>query len=88
MKETYQDVVDKAGADMAREIDRCMLEMLQMSALLKEGWVMPTFKYSKSNADLNMWVHINAKGAYKNVNGYWIFQDPADATLFTLRWAQ
>jgi hypothetical protein len=72
---------------LAHEIDKHLLETLHISKLINDGWVMPAFNYSKSNVELGAWVHLNTKGNYKNLDGRWIFQDPADATLFTLRWS-
>lgn len=72
---------------LQQEIDKEFVQEMQMVLLLKEGWICPEFKYLHDKADMGAWVHINAQGEYKNLNGKWIFKNGADATAFTLRWA-
>ena len=72
---------------LQEEIDREIVETIHLTHLVKEGWILPACNYQKHNSEIGAWVHSTAKGEYGNLNGKWVFKDPADATLFTLKWS-
>jgi hypothetical protein len=100
-KELEQDMLDRIGKDIAREIDKELLDNLMIDVLTKDGWT-PT-KINPAFTDIGMnivssrfdewysqtaeWIHLNARGDYKLLKGQWVFEDPKDATMFILRWA-
>ena len=83
--------------EIAREIDKEILDTLILDVLTSEGWVQtkinPAFGlYSVHNnsswyAETAEWVHINATGDYKLLKGQWLFEEPKDATMFILKWS-
>jgi hypothetical protein len=74
--------------EMQKAIDQEIVDDIIMQELISEGWHCPECKYSKYNADISAWVHLNARGKYGNFNGKWLFENAADATMFTLKWAR
>ena len=94
-----QDMLDRMSKDMAREIDKELLDDLMINVLTKEGWIQtkvnPAFtdvgmlsgKYEDWYARTGEWIHLNAQGNYKLLKGQWLFEDPRDATMFILRWS-
>ena len=91
------DIVHSLAEEMAREIDKELLEDLMIRILVDDGWtatnINPAFAklgpitfddwYTKTAE----WVHLNAQGDYKLMRGQWLFEDPQDATMFILRWS-
>ena len=89
-----QDLMDQITDELAREIDKALLDDLMIAVLKDEGWIetkvtstmisgKPTEWYSQTAE----WIHINAQGDYKLLRGQWLFKDPQDSTAFLLRWA-
>ena len=93
------DILDRMGKDIAREIDKELLDDLMIDVLKDEGWtetkVNPAFtdmgmlsgRYEQWYSQTAEWIHLNAQGDYKLLKGQWLFKDPKDATLFILRWS-
>jgi hypothetical protein len=90
-----ENILDRMAKDMAREIDKEILEILMIDMLTDKGWIKtkinPTFNNrsykSEWYAETAEWVHMNATGDYKMLQGQWLFKEPKDATMFILRWA-
>ena len=94
-KKLEQDMLDRIGKDIAREIDKELLDDLMIDVLTKDGWIetklnpafggsiVPKFDWYIETAE---WIHLNAQGDYKLLKGQWLFKDPKDATMFILRW--
>lgn len=94
-----EEIVNNLSQELAREIDKEILDNIIMDQLIREGWT-PT-KINPGFVDLGMlsgryeqwysqtaeWVHLNATGDYKLIKGQWIFEKGADATMFILKWA-
>lgn len=90
-----QDMLDRMSKDMARAIDKELLDDLMIDVLIDEGWIpsklnpafgksiVPEFDWYIETAE---WIHLNAQGDYKLLRGQWLFKDPRDATMFILRW--
>ena len=80
--------------EIAREIDKEILETIMIDVLTDEGWTLTKINhifgdvvsrndwYSKTAE----WIHLNAQGEYKLLNGQWLFENKKDATMFILRW--
>jgi hypothetical protein len=92
--EENDDLARTFSEELAKEIDREILNDILAIRLIKEGWVQPSIPYVKYRwpfndrlAEIGEWVHLHATGDYRNINGKWVFENPADATAFTLKWA-
>ena len=93
-----QDMLDRMSKDMAKQIDKELLDDLMIAVLKNEGWIetkvnpaytdmgMLSGKYEEWYSQTAEWIHINAQGDYKLLRGQWLFKDPRDATMFILRW--
>ena len=93
------DILDRMGKDIAREIDKALLDTIMIDVLKSEGWtetkVNPAFtdmgmlsgRYEQWYSQTAEWIHLNAQGDYKLLKGQWLFKDPKDATMFILRWS-
>ena len=93
-----EEIMEKMSRDMARDIDKEIMDTMVMEMLINDGWT-PT-KIDPGFTDLGMlsgryeewysqtaeWVHLNATGDYKLIKGQWIFEKGADATMFILKW--
>jgi hypothetical protein len=90
-----KDILDEAGKQMARYIDSEIINNTLIEMLTKDGWtqtkINPAFgdRTYKSEwyAETAEWVHMNATGDYKMLQGQWLFKEPKDATMFILRWS-
>ena len=95
------DVLDHLGKEMAREIDKELLDDLMINVLKDEGWIATKVNPAFTDIGMNIvpsrfddwysktaeWIHLNAQGDYKLLKGQWLFKDPKDATMFILRWS-
>ena len=98
MNTLKQEMLDRMGKQMAREIDKELLDDLMIDVLTKDGWVQtkvnPAFtdmgmlsgRFEDWYARTGEWCHLYAQGEYKLLKGQWLFKDPRDATMFILRW--
>jgi hypothetical protein len=80
-----EEILDKAGKDMAREIDREVLWGLFEGI----GWT--RFKISRLTdnnhaIDITNWLSDNCKGQFERNGAEFLFEDSKDAVLFMLRW--
>jgi hypothetical protein len=85
MKSIEQEIADKMGNDMAREIDREVL----WGMLKGIGWtrvMLDRFQDNNHAVDITHWLALNCQGAYERNGRDFIFEDSKDATLFILRW--
>jgi len=92
------DIIDRMAEDMARKIDKDLLDDMMIAILKDEDWVetkvnpaytdmgMLSGKYEEWYSKTAEWIHLNAQGDYKLIKGQWLFKDPRDATMFILRW--
>lgn len=92
------DIALSLAEEMAKKLDKELLDDLMIDILLNEGWIgtgtlnpafgkmsiVPDFDWYIATAE---WIHLNAKGDYKLLKGQWLFKDPKDATMFILRWS-
>lgn len=91
-----EDITQSLADEIAREIDKEILDTLMIDILVDEGWtatklnpafgksIVPHVDWYIETAE---WVHLNAQGDYKLLRGQWLFKDPKDATMFILRWS-
>ena len=80
-----EEILDKAGKDMAREIDREVLWGLF------EGMGWTRFKISRLTdnnhaIDITNWLLDNCKGQFERNGAEFLFEDSKDAVLFMMRW--
>ena len=98
-KTLEEEMLDHAAKNIAREIDKELLDDIMIAVLKDEGWIetkvnpaytdigMLSGKYEEWYSKTAEWIHKNAQGEYKLVKGQWLFEDPRDATMFILRWS-
>ena len=100
-KKLEQDMLDRIGKDIAREIDKELLDDLMINVLTKDGWIQTKINPAFTDIGMNIvpsrfddwysetaeWIHLNAQGDYKLLKGQWLFKDPKDATMIILRWS-
>ena len=80
-----EEIINKAGVAMAREIDREVL----WGMLQGIGWtrVMITRLTDNNHAvDIRHWLALNTKKCYEWHGRDFIFEDAQDANWFVLRW--
>jgi hypothetical protein len=94
-----KEIMGKLSQEMAREIDKEIIDNIVIEMLTKDGWTQtklnPAFSeygmmgkpFEDWYSQTAEWVHLNATGDYKLVKGQWIFEKGADATMFILKWA-
>ena len=80
-----EELLAVATKEMSDAIDwEIMTSMMESS-----GWVkVELSRYTDNHhaIDVREWVKEYCKGKTDSRGATWIFKDPADATLFTLRW--
>ena len=80
-----EELLDKAGKQMARDIDREIL----WGMLEGIGWtrvMLPTLGNGKQAVEIILWLEDNCKKAYERNGRDFIFEDKRDANWFVLRW--
>jgi hypothetical protein len=93
-----QDMLDRMGKDIAREIDKELLDTIMIDVLKSEGWTATTMNpafeppitrigEAEWYSETAEWIHLNAAGDYKLLKGQWYFERREDAVMFTLRWS-
>lgn len=99
MSKLEDKMLDRAGAEIAREIDKEILDSIMIDVLKSEGWTETTINPAHNETSIAYvrhdewytktaeWIHLNATGDYKLLRGHWIFENKEDAVMFTLRWS-
>jgi len=80
-----EEILNKAGNEMAREIDREVL----WSMLVGIGWtrvVVPAETAMVNATLIKEWLEINCANPYEKHRSDFIFEDKKDAVNFILRW--
>ena len=80
-----EDIINKAGNAMAREIDRGVL----WSMLEDAGWTRAVLSKPVppwQAAEIIMWVREHCKNAHEQNGRDFIFESQKDANWFKLRW--
>ena len=92
-----KEMIDTAAKQLARDIDKEILDTLMIDVLTSEGWVgtkvnpavsqfgmtsVPLDDWYSKTAE---WIHLNATDDYKLLRGQWFFKNPKDATMFILK---
>ena len=85
MNNLQEEILDKAGKEMAREIDREVLW-----GMLKDiGWrrvMLDRFTDNNHAVDITHWLAANCKNPFERSGADFIFESEVDAVNFTLRW--
>jgi hypothetical protein len=80
-----EEILNKAGKEMAREIDREVLW-----GMLKEiGWtrvMLNRLQDNKHAVDITYWLEENVKNPFERNGRDFIFENQKDAVNFILRW--
>ena len=80
-----EEMLNKAGTEMAREIDREILW-----GMLKDlGWrrvMLDRFTDNNHAVDITYWLEANCKNPFERSGADFIFESEIDAVNFTLRW--
>jgi len=80
-----EDILNKAGVEMAREIDREIL----WGMLEGIGWtrvMLDRLQDNKHAIDITIWLEENIKNPFERNGRDFIFENEKDAVLFILRW--
>ena len=80
-----EEMIEKAGAEMAREIDREIL----WGMLQGIGWtrvMLDRFQDNKHAVDISYWLEEHCQGAYERNGRDFLFENEKDASMFILRW--
>ena len=80
-----EELIEKAGNEMAREIDREVL----WGMLQGMGWcrvMLPRLTDNNHAIDITYWLEENCKKAYERNGRDFLFEDSKDASWFKLRW--
>lgn len=79
------EIIDRAGKEMAAEIDRGVLWWL----LQGSGWTLVKLKRFHDNfhaIDVRIWVEENSTDEFLTAGSEFLFKSSKDATMFILRW--
>ena len=80
-----EEMLNKAGIEMAREIDREVLW-----GMLKDiGWrrvMLDRFTDNNHAVDITHWLAANCKNPFERRGADFIFESEVDAVNFSLRW--
>ena len=99
MNEVEKKILVGMSKEIARKIDKELLDDLMIDVLKDEGWtqtkINPAFtdrpmtsgSFNDWYSETAEWIHLNARSDYKLLKGQWLFKDPKDATMFILRWS-
>ena len=80
-----EEILNKAGTEMAREIDREIL----WGMLKNLGWrrvMLDRFTDNNHAVDITYWLEANCKNPFERSGADFIFESEVDAVNFTLRW--
>ena len=80
-----EELLDKAGKQMANDIDREVL----WGMLQGIGWtrvMIPTLGSRQQTIDILIWLEENCKDAFERNGRDFIFENQKDANWFVLRW--
>ena len=81
-----EEIANRMGAEMAREIDREVL----WSMLVSIGWtrvVVSAETTMVKATQIKEWLEINCTNPYEKHRSDFIFEDEKDAVNFILRWS-
>ncbi len=92
------EMLDMAAKDIAKQIDKEVLDTIMIDVLKSEGWTEtamnpayepPLTRLSNGEwySETAEWIHLNATGDYKLLRGQWLFEKKEDAVMFTLKWS-
>ena len=80
-----EDILQRAGEDMARDIDREVL----WGMLQGIGWtrvIIPSETAMTQATRISEWLIQNCQAPYEKHRSDFLFEDNRDATMFILRW--
>jgi hypothetical protein len=80
-----EEILNKAGNQMARDIDREVL----WGMLEGIGWsrvMLPTMGNGEQAVEIMCWLEDNCKGSHERWGRDFIFENQKDANWFKLRW--
>lgn len=79
-----QDIINRAGKQMADEIDFGILTEM----LCGIGWrkiILRPMTW-EDGAEIDLWVDQHVKGHFETMGLVWVFENEDDANWFALRW--
>lgn len=97
LSKLLDEMIDQAGKDLAKHIDKEIVDTIMIDVLKDEGWAVTNINPAYGNgsivkeidwyAQTAEWIHVNATGDYKLLKGQWLFKNKEDAVIFTLKWS-
>ncbi len=82
----YEDMINQAAENMANDID---FQILTDMLIADNNWskvVLTPMTWEQSDA-VDLWIMKNVKGKHMNRGLVWVFENPAEATWFRMRWS-
>ena len=92
MKNIQDELLDRWAEQIARDVDKEIIESLLIEDLLRQGWTKAPVTWAQVflkdmwSIETAVWCGKNATGDYKLLNGNWYFEQAKDATAFVLEW--
>lgn len=80
-----KEIIEYKAREMQKEID---FEIMS-GFLIETGWkkvVLRPMTHEHGDA-IDQWTAASVKGNFKTMGLVWIFEDPKEATLFSLKWS-
>ena len=80
---------DQIVAEFNKEMTQAIDWQIMAGMLSEMGWTVvqvPVYIDNYHAIDIREWVDVSCKGKSDNHGATWIFENPADATMFSLRW--
>ena len=80
-----QEIIESKAKEMQQQID---FEILG-GFLIETGWkkvVLRPMTHEHGNA-IDTWTANHVKGKFETMGLVWIFEDPKEATMFSLKWS-
>ena len=88
---TFNSIEDDIIAQLGKEMSASIDWEIQAGMMWEMGWTkVQLSRYTDNHhaIDVREWVAKNCQGKSNNNGATWIFEKPADATMFTLRWVK
>jgi hypothetical protein len=78
------EIISKMAQDLCNEIDFQILADMLVSI----GWTRVILRPMtwEGGLEVDAWTAQHVKGPFENMGLVWVFEDPAEASWFSLRW--
>lgn len=84
---TLAEVEDAMAKELGEEIQKILDQRILFDLMKYLGWTHIIVTADKNPEEIKQWCKNNCSGEYRGIYYDWIFENPRDAVLFTLRWS-